>query len=49
MKKVMPPAPWLAAQRIMMTRTYDVARAKERALRAAGVKTAATPRAEAAE
>ena len=29
----------LAAQRIMMNRTYDLAGAKERALRAAGVKT----------
>ena len=38
----------LAAQRIMMNRTYDLARAKERARRAAGVKTA-VPRAEAAE
>ena len=39
----------LAAQRIMMSRTYDLAGAKERALRAAGVKTAAASRAEAAE
>ena len=39
----------LSAQRIMMNRTYDLAGAKERALRAAGVKPAATPQAEAAE
>jgi hypothetical protein len=39
----------LTAQRIMMNRTCDLAGAKERALRATGVKTAAKPRAEAAE
>ena len=40
----------LAAQRIMMNRTYNLAQAKERALRAAGVKTVArTPTAQAAE
>jgi hypothetical protein len=33
----------------MMNRTYDLAGAKERALRAAGVKPAARPQAEAAE
>jgi len=39
----------LAAQRIMMNRTYNLAQAKDRALRAAGVKTVAQPRAQAAE
>jgi 4-hydroxybutyryl-CoA dehydratase/vinylacetyl-CoA-Delta-isomerase len=40
----------LPAQRIMMNRTYNLAQAKERALKAAGVKTAPQqPRAQAAE
>ncbi|MBV8187435.1 MAG: 4-hydroxyphenylacetate 3-hydroxylase [Alphaproteobacteria bacterium] len=39
----------LAAQRIMMNRTYNLAQAKERALRAAGVKPPAPARAQAAE
>ena len=40
----------LPAQRIMMNRTYNLAQAKERALKAAGVKTAPPqPRAQAAE
>jgi hypothetical protein len=33
----------LAAQRFMMTRTYDLAKAKVRASRAAGMKTQASP------
>jgi 4-hydroxybutyryl-CoA dehydratase/vinylacetyl-CoA-Delta-isomerase len=39
----------LAAQRIMMNRTYDLARAKARALQAAGVTPSAAPKRQAAE
>jgi 4-hydroxybutyryl-CoA dehydratase/vinylacetyl-CoA-Delta-isomerase len=39
----------LVAQRIMMNRTYNLAQAKERALRAAGVKPVTPARAQAAE
>ncbi|WIM14500.1 4-hydroxyphenylacetate 3-hydroxylase N-terminal domain-containing protein [Enhydrobacter sp.] len=39
----------LAAQRIMMNRTYDLARAKARALEAAGVTTSGSPKRQAAE
>ncbi len=39
----------LSAQRIMMNRTYDLARAKQRALAAAGVKSRTVPKQQAAE
>jgi len=39
----------LSAQRTMMNRTYDLARAKERALAAAGVKPRAASKQQAAE
>jgi 4-hydroxybutyryl-CoA dehydratase/vinylacetyl-CoA-Delta-isomerase len=39
----------LSAQRTMMNRTYDLARAKARALAAAGVRPKAVPKRQAAE
>jgi 4-hydroxybutyryl-CoA dehydratase/vinylacetyl-CoA-Delta-isomerase len=39
----------LSAQRIMMNRTYDLVRAKQRALAAAGVKPRTVPKQQAAE